>query len=1432
MACLTSSLGRPLFLAFCFLLKVFITCSFYEAVLLAELVYLYIGFVYVYATSPIHLVMYVPRRFRHVWCGFNISFWLQAQAEIFGYHFIDLAESYLYDYPRPWRPPDQHSNLHLSSRRRRYTRNHHRTHTYCNRRKKASSIASQAINSMVACSSTTSTFRKPPTFDADSFQILYDPGASFCISNDKAQFIGPLKKVRTMAKGIGNAMCTHVGTVRWNWDDDHGVSHSFDIPNTFYCPASPFCLLSPQHLARERNDHSPYSNGTGGGEVHHNQTSLFWDQRRYQRTIPITSETSNVGFITSSPGFKTSASLLTVCCVTLPPEPVCLPATLIPDDDSTTGNDGDSIPHSQPASTSSEAAELFRLPQDLHRPSPVQGRSPTIPLTFMNEGDEGITIPQQTEIPVLIEDEELELEDASQEMLRLHYKFNHVSCQKLQKMAANGDLPKRLATCRLPKCTACLYAKSTKLPWRGKSPANRGKLRTATQPCEVVSVDQIESSVPGLIAQLRGFITKQRYQVVTVFTDHFTNLSYVHVQRSTSVPDTLAAKQAFELFAKSYGHTVGHYHFDNGAFAFPSFRKACEVAGQTFTYSAVNAHFQNGKSEKRNRDLQDAARTMLVHANHRWPEAINANLWPYAIRMANFIHQVTPDKSGVSPLDRFTQSEVKTNLKHLHHFGCPAYVHSVEDGKKGSKWSERARCGIYLGPSPHHARNVSLVLSLETGLVSPQFHVVHDDLFETVRKGKAFTKSLAGFMPQKSNWQSKCYFTKESKPNPIKKSEGVPPPSQGTKLTLSTPSREPSFIPTNISPSEPPSIHPPAAQEPSSGDNPAQTDHPVPPSGPPTVLQPSSGVQTRSGRTVNPPVRFQDYVITMPAIEGEVLHPQDPDWDIEHRLSDPIAFAASSDPDTLYLHEAMREEDWPKFQDSMLEEIRAHEENGHWELLPASDVPEGTKILGAVWSMKRKRRIATREVYKHKSRITVDGSQQVQDENFWDTYSPVVSWFSIRTFLIISLIRGWHRRQIDFILAYPQADVECDMYMEIPRGFEYQGSRKSHVLKLIKNLYGSRQGGLVWNRFIHQGLMERGYNQSQIDKCVYFKGSTVFLLYVDDGIFMGPDSEEITALIASLKGDELYNTKYNITDEGDVDDYLGVKFSVREDGRIELTQPHLIQSILDDLGLKEESTKKETPGRATIILDKDEEGEDFAEGWKYRTVIGKLNFLEKSSRPDITTQVHQCARFSSCPKKSHGEAVKHIGRYLLATKERGIIFDPKDDSFECWADASFCGEWQRHRATSDPSTARSRIGYVVKYGGCPLIWQSKLATEICLSTTECEYVSLSTALREVICIMQLLAEAAKMGIQDLKHLPTVHCKAFEDNSGALEMAKVPKMRPRTKFLNVKYHHFRDFVSRGLISLYAVPTELQQGDMFTKCLPKPLFVKFRQSIMGW
>jgi hypothetical protein len=98
---------------------------------------------------------------------------------------------------------------------------------------------------------------------------------------------------------------------------------------------------------------------------------------------------------------------------------------------------------------------------------------------------------------------------------------------------------------------------------------------------------------------------------------------------------------------------------------------------------------------------------------------------------------------------------------------------------------------------------------------------------------------------------------------------------------------------------------------------------------------------------------------------------------------DYVAFGASTDLDTLYWHEAMREPDKEQFLQAMDKEIKAHTNNGVWEIVKKDSIPEGKKVLPAVWAMKRKRRISTREVYKWKARINIDGSKQIKGVNLF-----------------------------------------------------------------------------------------------------------------------------------------------------------------------------------------------------------------------------------------------------------------------------------------------------------------------------------------------------------------------------------------------------------------------------------------------------------------
>jgi hypothetical protein len=238
-----------------------------------------------------------------------------------------------------------------------------------------------------------------------------------------------------------------------------------------------------------------------------------------------------------------------------------------------------------------------------------------------------------------------------------------------------------------------------------------------------------------------------------VYVDHKSDLTFIYNQESTTSTETLESKHAFEAFAREKGvDKIEHYHSDNGRFIDDAFRLDCEKQGQTQTCCGVNAHHQNGKVEKRIRDLCDDARKSLIHAIFKWNGAVITALWPYALRHAANVRNSIPDnKDGTCALERFTGAEVRPNLKWHHTFGCPVYAldNRLQQGQSIPRWEPRARLGIYLGESPRHARSVSLVLNTTTGLVSPQYHVKHDDFFETtntaISNAASIWQTIAGF---------------------------------------------------------------------------------------------------------------------------------------------------------------------------------------------------------------------------------------------------------------------------------------------------------------------------------------------------------------------------------------------------------------------------------------------------------------------------------------------------------------------------------------------------------------------------------------------------------------------------------------------------------------------------------------------------------------
>jgi hypothetical protein len=240
--------------------------------------------------------------------------------------------------------------------------------------------------------------------------------------------------------------------------------------------------------------------------------------------------------------------------------------------------------------------------------------------------------------PTAIIDEELEklsCQDPQTEMLRWHYRLDHLPFKKIKGMAELGLLPKRLAQVTSPKCTGYMFGYMTNKPCRSKGKKPKRVGHVATSPGQMVSVDQLESSASGFISQLKGRLTRRRYNASTVFVDHFSRMSYVHLQESLISVDTVEAKEAFEAFARNMGVRIQHYHADNGRFSDNGFMNAVNKQQQNIYFCGVNAHFQNGLAYKIIRDLPEQARTMLLHAKSRWPKVISIHLWPDALRSAN-----------------------------------------------------------------------------------------------------------------------------------------------------------------------------------------------------------------------------------------------------------------------------------------------------------------------------------------------------------------------------------------------------------------------------------------------------------------------------------------------------------------------------------------------------------------------------------------------------------------------------------------------------------------------------------------------------------------------------------------------------------------------------------------------------------------------------
>ena len=277
----------------------------------------------------------------------------------------------------------------------------------------------------------------------------------------------------------------------------------------------------------------------------------------------------------------------------------------------------------------------------------------------------------------------------------------------------------------------------------------------------------------------------------------------------------------------------------------------------------------------------------------------------------------------------------------------------------------------------------------------------------------------------------------------------------------------------------------------------------------------------------------------------------------------------------------------------------------------------------------------------------------------------------------------------------------------------------------------------------------------------------------------------------------------------------------------------MIDHALSIVGLNHQETHvkmHDTP--AVDVLTSSPSSKPRLQKWNYRSTVGCLSYIQAMIRPDITMAVQQCARFCTDPKQDHEEAVKRICRYLLKTRDKGLILRPdKSKGLECFVDADWAGSWS-YQSSMDPLSTHSRTGFVILYAGCPILWKSKIQSITALSTTEAEYIALSSALREVIGLIHLLEDLNSKGLPIHCATPKIKCRTFEDNMSCVNLATTHRTRPRTKHLSIRLHHFRSHIVNKIITVEHVSTKEQLADIFTKPLPRVQYCKLRDRLMTW
>jgi hypothetical protein len=415
------------------------------------------------------------------------------------------------------------------------------------------------------------------------------------------------------------------------------------------------------------------------------------------------------------------------------------------------------------------------------------------------------------------------------------------------------------------------------------------------------------------------------------------------------------------------------------------------------------------------------------------------------------------------------------------------------------------------------------------------------------------------------------------------------------------------------------------------------------------------------------------------------------------------------------------------------------------------------------------------------------------------TFSPCARLSTIRLLHTIATSKGLSVKHMDCPNAYLNGKCTKPVLVRLPKFWnEVNGGvlgRDGDPVLLVNSLYGTPDAGRNWNHVIHKYLTSIGFERMLKEPCMYKRKEvgndyTYIALWVDDIFYFSTNIKYEELLQQQMKD------RFDAKDLGKTSFALGLEFKWKHDGCY-ISQSQYIDKIQNRFPL-DRYYKTYTPIMINQTFHK-ETGGDIDTMFPYRKVIGSLLYLAINTRPDIMFAVNTLARFSNEPRKDKVEALKHLLRYVVTTKDVVFMIPFKNSiAVKGWADAS-CAD--------DADEGRSTIRHMVTVNDVPITWYSKMSKLHPDNTMESELIAAYKCAQELLWIHDLLE------FLEIKcETPILHC----DNSAANQFVYKIGSTQRTRHLRPKYFSLQDW-NHKYFTMIHVASEVQYADHLTKAI---------------